>query len=320
MYKFVVFIATIYIAIFIFTGCATNKANGVLLSAPKNYKNPDPVLYQCSNIAASGAGKIPQWELVSSPNTYDKETIFDYIDGAAELYFAYDFRGIAAVEYKNNETSIIVDIYDMTSPEGAFGIYSLNRDQKANYVNAGNEGILSGTALDFWKGRYFCKVYSLSMSEKYQPVVMSFANILATEIEDAGAEPAIMSKLPLNNQIPKSAKFFMKKLGLDNINFISEENILNLSDDTRGAVAEYIVGNSKFKVFIIQYLSSDNALLAFDNYSEFLEKDGKLISNVESDQERAKLFQIEDTFTGLIKKDQILYGFWEVDSIEITIF
>jgi len=110
------------------------------------------------------------------------------------------------------QTSIIIDVYDMTTPENAFGIYSLNRYQDANYVSIGNEGILTGTNLDCWKGNYYCKVYSFDQSENYQEDVTDFGNKLASRIKDTGEEPAIIEKLPPNGLMPKTARFFTKKL------------------------------------------------------------------------------------------------------------
>ena len=137
-------------------------------------KTLDPVAQECSRLATFGDASIPGWTLAAPATTYHRKSIFDYINGAAELYFAYDFRAVAAAEYQDGETSVIIDVYDMTTPENAFGIYSLNRYPGANYVDIGNEGILTDTNLDFWKGRYFCKVYSFDMSEKYQKDVVNF--------------------------------------------------------------------------------------------------------------------------------------------------
>ncbi len=279
-------------------------------------KTTESVIAECLRLAISGDGKVSGWKLVSPINTYNREAVFDYIDGAAELYFAYDFRVVAAAEYQNGQTSIMVDVYDMTSPEGAFGIYSLNRYQGANYVSIGNEGILSGAALDFWKGNYFCKVYSFDMSEKYQADVKNFGNALASEIKEAGSEPSIINTLPQNGLIPKSAKFFTKKLGMDNIHFISQENLLELSSDTKGVVADYELENQKLQIFFIQYPSSDKANSAFKAYGEFLKES----SSSEVTQENLNIFKSNGKFTGLYLKDQILLGFWDADTRETAEF
>lgn len=310
-------IVLISLILVISVGCA-----GKVVSSVKSGTDGEvakPFISECVRLATSGNGKFPDWQLASRVGTYDEESIFDYIDGAAELYFAYDFRAVAAAEYQNGETSIIVDVYDMTTPEGAFGIYSLNRYPKANYVDIGNEGIVSGTNLDFWKGRYFCKVYSFDMSEKYQGDVVNFGDRLASEILEAGEEPAVVGILPQNGLVPKSARFFTRKLGLDNIRYVSEENVFNLSEETKGVVAEYQVGDSKLEIFVIVYPSPDKASAAFEKYSNHLaEKNARLLSMETANPGTRKMFDVDGKFTFISLKDQRLMGFWDVESQEIA--
>jgi hypothetical protein len=261
---------------------------------------------------------VINWKLSSPVKIYDKTTIFDYIDGAAELYFAYNYTKVASAEYKNGQTSIIIDVYDMTTPENAFGIYSLNRYQGANYVSIGNEGILTGTNLDFWKGNYYCKVYSFDQSEKYQKDVTDFGNKLASKIIDTGEEPAVIKKLPPNGLITKTARFFTKKLGLDNIHFVSEDNLFSLDGETKGVVAEYKINENRFSSFIIEYPSSQKADLAFETYTKYLTEKTKAVPIETIPDGKTKIFELEGKFTSISLKGQTLLGFWDVESQEVA--
>lgn len=272
---------------------------------------------ECSRLATFESNEVSGWKLAPPVSTYDKKSIFDYINGAAELYFAYDFRAVAATEYQNGETSIMIDVYDMTASESAFGIYSLNRYPEANYVDIGNEGILTGTALDFWKGRYFCKVYSFDVSEKYQNDVINFGNRLASKIQEAGEEPTVLGSLPQNGLIPRTAKFFSKKLGLDNIRYVSEENVFNLGAETKGVVAEYQVDDTaNFQLFIIEYPSPEEASSAFEMYNSYLEKEIELLSTDETTRGTSKMFKMDGKVAFIGIKDQRLWGFWDVETRE----
>ena len=311
-------VALVSLILVISFGCA-GKQTLEIATPVKSGVDIKPFIDECAQLATAGKGKIPGWKLAAPADTYDEESIFDYIDGAAELHFAYNFRAVAAAEYQNGETSIIVDVYDMTNPEGAFGIYSLNRYSAANYVDIGNEGIMSGTNLDFWKGRYFCKVYSFDMSEKYQGDVVNFGDRLASEILEAGEEPAVLGLLPQNGLIPKSARFFGRKLGLDNIRYVSEENVFNLSEETKGVVAEYQIGDSRFDTFVIVYPSPDKAFAAFEKYSNHLVgKNAQLLSAETANPETQKIFEVDGKFTFINLEEQRLTGFWDVESQDIA--
>jgi hypothetical protein len=163
------------VLLIIIVGCAKQEIKDAAPLA-KSMNHSPASADDLVNIADFSDNKVTNWKLVSPIKIYDKKTIFDYIDGAAEIYFAYDFNKVASAEYKNGKTSIMIDIYEMLSPDSAFGIYSLNRYQDANYVNIGNEGILTGTSLDFWKGKYYCKTYCFDKSSVYQKDVSEFAS------------------------------------------------------------------------------------------------------------------------------------------------
>lgn len=312
---------TIISILLVSMGCARQRVTEI--TSPDSIESagePSPppstpeIMDQLKQIANFGGDEFAGWKLASPIRTYDKKTIYDYIDGAGELYIAYDFIAVATAEYKDDGNSIIIDIYDMSAPKNAFGIYSLNRYQGANFVNIGNEGILTGPALDFWKGRYFCKVYSLDMSEKYQSDVIKFATNLAEKIQEAGERPSVIEKLPQKGMIPKTEKFFSRKLGLDNIHFVSEEDVFNLDGETEGAIAEYQLDNDSFELFVIRYPSSEKANSAFESYVKYLDEKGESVSAGKSN----KMVRMDGEFAFVEVEDQYLKGFWGVQAKELA--
>lgn len=69
------------------------------------------------------------WKWDGKEEVYDRETIFDYINGMGEIYRAYNFLQVFVRRYeKLNRTTITVDLFDMGSPEDAFGVWTFERD------------------------------------------------------------------------------------------------------------------------------------------------------------------------------------------------
>ena len=313
------FLATLVICVLVMlTGCAGRRAAEVEPQTKVGDAGEEitAVIDECSRLASFGSGEVSGWDLARPIDTYDKKSIFDYINGAAELYFVYDFRGVAAAEYQDGKTSIIIDVYDMATPDGAFGIYSLNRYPEANYVDMGNEGILTGAALDFWKGRYFCKVYSFDPSGKYQKDVVNFGSKLASKIQEAGEEPSVLGKLPQNGLVPRTAMFFSRKLALDNIRYVSEDNVFSLNEKTKGVVAEYQIDNTAFQLFAIEYPSSEEASSAFEAYSRYLDEKGEPVPTSETVHEKSRIVKVNDKLTFVGLKGWSLIGFWDVETRE----
>lgn len=70
---------------------------------------------------------INQWKLEGGIRRIDRTHIFDYMNGAGELYLAYHFDHLLVAEYKDGEDNdILVELYLMKSSRDAFGLLSLD--------------------------------------------------------------------------------------------------------------------------------------------------------------------------------------------------
>jgi len=57
---------------------------------------------------------IDGWKLTEDPKIYSPETLFEYIDGAAEAYLGYDFQQLLVSNYDKEGTESSVTIEFMT--------------------------------------------------------------------------------------------------------------------------------------------------------------------------------------------------------------
>ena len=99
------------------------------------------------------------WKWDEKEMKYDSKTLFDYIDGAAELYLAYGFQSLSVRRLvKSSQPPITVELYEMASSEDAYGVFSFERQDEDIGIGQGSE--FGGGLLRFWKGRYFVSIYS----------------------------------------------------------------------------------------------------------------------------------------------------------------
>lgn len=69
--------------------------------------------------------EVVGWKQSGEIQTYKPDTLFEYIDGGADLYLAYDFQELRMAEYSNEKkASVVIEIYHHKTPIDAFGIYS----------------------------------------------------------------------------------------------------------------------------------------------------------------------------------------------------
>lgn len=208
------------------------------------------------------------WKVSGEDTVYDRETLFDYMNGGAELYLAYDFKQVFARRFAGpSENEIVLDIYDMGSSEEAFGIFSLDREDRE--AGIGQRSTYGFGLLRFWKGRYFVSINALGDEEVAEPVILELGKAVAALIKEEGSVPALLSYLPEKNLKKNRTSYFHSNICLNNRFFIASENILDLSNQTNCVFAEYAV-NSKLTAFLllIQYENNARAQAAYKSFIE----------------------------------------------------
>jgi hypothetical protein len=241
-----------------------------------------------------------------------EEGLYDFLDGGAELYFDYDIAAAASGQYTTTSGSEIeVSIYDMESPAGAFGIYSSFRYTGADIVEVGNQGFVTTSTLDFWKGPYYCRLVSFDVSEDAHAILLELGRALAAKIAAEAEAPdgtsPLLRLLPEPGRVPDSEKYFRRQLGLNNIRFLSPGNVLHLGDDTEGVVARYGSDQTGFSGFIVMYGGVNAAAAAFASYLEHLSQQAELISA----DGLTEAIEDDGTITFVALEADYLIGVWD---------
>ena len=108
--------------------------------------------------------KLPEgWTQISGPEVYTQKTLFERINGQAELFFKYGFQRSVFSIYQNKNNSkdqIELDLYDMGNVLQAFGIFSRFRSEHRP-AGIGLDSYLEDASLLFYKGRYFVMLYAV---------------------------------------------------------------------------------------------------------------------------------------------------------------
>jgi hypothetical protein len=100
----------------------------------------------------------PGFHISEGPTVYDSESLFQYLDGGAPLYLKYGFQSLTQTRYQLGDdpfASVTLDVYDMGSELGAFGIYRSIAAPGAAIEDWGAEGSRSGTVAAAWKGSFY---------------------------------------------------------------------------------------------------------------------------------------------------------------------
>lgn len=196
--------------------------------------------------------EILGWRAVQPDEWYDRETLYDYIDGGAELYLTYDFRQAMVRRFSKSEApEIELGIYIMGSAQDAFGIFSAERQDEDVGIGQGSE--YGGGLLRFWKGQYFVSILAIGDEEMARPAILALAQSVANAIPQIGEPPPMLKFLPTENLIKDRIRFFHSHQVLNRQYFLSTENILKLDRNTDAILAPYQINATKSLLLLIRY-------------------------------------------------------------------
>jgi hypothetical protein len=197
--------------------------------------------------------QVIDWRASGEDTVYDRKTLYDYMDGGAEVYLAYDFREVFVRKYADaEENELNLDIYDMGSPAEAFGIFSTDREDPPAGIGQGSE--YGPGLLRFWRGRYFVSITVSGDEEKAEAAVLALGKAVAPLLGPDGDPPDLLKSLPSSGLIKEKTSYFHDAVHLSNRYFVSSENILNLDAETECVFAEYDGGEAgSGKLLLINY-------------------------------------------------------------------
>ncbi len=205
------------------------------------------------------------WALKDKATLFDKETLFDHINGEAELYFPYGFEMLATATYankKNLEVWIVADVYRMASPLDAFGIYSNYRKADAKSAKVGAEGFVSSSQLMFYQDRYFVRLQVTGATSLEQDTFLACARSVSDKLPFNLSTPRELDALKIPGIVPKTERYIAKSL-------------LGYAFFRRGIIADALIEGERVQVFLVPENSDSGAREAFNRYISFLKEEGK---------------------------------------------
>ncbi len=198
--------------------------------------------------AVSGSGgktftfpEMAAWKRSAEIQTFLPKTLYEYIDGAADLYLAYDFQELKVAEYLNDrKASVTLELYRHESPNDAFGIYSQERFPDANYLNIGAEGYIDKNILNFVAGSHYVKITSYHTGAEHPEVLQAFGKKIAENLGEKGGLPSVLSSFPMAGKISHSEKFIRR-------------NFLGYSFLGSAFTTDYNLSGKQFKLFLMDF-------------------------------------------------------------------
>ena len=216
-------------------------------------------------IAAVVPRKVTIFAAEGSDGTYDRNSIYDYIDGGAEVYLSYGMRGCHSRRYvAHGEPDIMMDLFDMGNSADAFGVFTHDRDGEP--ADVGEDGLTREGWIRFWKGRFFVSIYTERETSVAREAAFRLAQAIEAGIKEKGERPRILGRLPKGGLRYQSVRYLHSHILLDTHVRLSDENILGLGPDTEVVLASYIREGKRARLLLVSYPDAARAVVARDRY------------------------------------------------------
>ena len=214
-------------------------------AAPTAQANPAATVELPVSVAGWSAGGLPA--------RYDPQSIYSYIDGHAEVYLAYGMKACTSRRYTGpaGEADLVADVFELASPEDAFGVFTHDRDGEP--VDVGEGALFRFGWLSFWKGRYFVSIVAESETSASKEAAIALARMIAAVLPAGGRVPEVLSALPADGLDARTTRFLRHPQILNTHVFVSDDNLLNLGPETSAALGTYRRAGARAFLLIVDY-------------------------------------------------------------------
>lgn len=148
-------------------------------------------------LAAAGCGKnaispasffpnspeVTGWSKAPEIRTFSPDHLADYIDGDAEKYLKAGVKSTSTADYKfNGQTEVVVDVYTMSSPQGAKAIFDSEAALDSQSPALGDAARLFSQSLIFRKGPYLVRMVAYQESPQIAPAMLVLGHAMETKL------------------------------------------------------------------------------------------------------------------------------------------
>jgi hypothetical protein len=196
--------------------------------------------------------EVKGWIKHRALHHYEGEDLYEYINGGAEIYHEYGFVQVLVQDYTNEAgKSISIEIFEMDSPDSAYGMYTFKTDSKGKRIRVGTDGQLADYYMNFWKGPMLVTLTGFDETDETCRGLLDIANRVNSKITGDGERPSMAYLLPKENLVDQSLKYFTGILGLRSSHPFFYLDILGFKQGIKG---DYSGG---FSLFLFRF-ADDN--------------------------------------------------------------
>ena len=212
------------------------------------------------------------WRIADGPTEHDSESLYEYLNGGAPLYLKHGFQRMVHVRYQLRDdslSSVTLDVYDMESEVGAFGLHRSGRPVDAEVRDWGAEGYRSGIVAAAWKGSFAIHAEADTDDPELIGAMERLVAEVAAGVPGATSPPTIIDVLPGEGLVPWSER-------------IVAEDMMSHAFLPGGVLATYAVDGADGKLFFSELPTEAAVADAMVELRAHHQQWGEIVSDINS--------------------------------------
>lgn len=243
----------------------------------------------------------------SSPQRFTPETLYEKINGRADLYLSSGFVTLETQRFSTDQTGgnwVELFAYDMTTPENAFSVFSVQRRQSAQPDDIVPHAYRTENALFMTHASYYLELIGTDASPQLQAAMRKLAGKF---IQAHGGNEVATA--------PGADLFPQDGVEPDSLQLIAA-NAFGFELLDQVYACEYILDGIRLTAFVSPRTDARAASKLASDYRQTLLSYGATVADSPVTLDSATVMQFFDTYEIVFSRGRYLAGIHEADSLE----
>jgi len=199
------------------------------------------------------------WRNDGKVDSYTRDTLFEFINGEAELYMPYGFTVATVTTYRNGDNTIEAAVYEMGSLLDAFGVYSNYRYPEEPVTDFGADGFYDDYQLMFYQDKYFVRLNAHGDDETQKERLLACGRAIARRLPQPARQPAELEMFKFGGVEPRTEVYHA-------------ESVLGYAFFTKGFLAKALLDGQSCRVFVVTVDTEAGAETSMQQYLDYLKE------------------------------------------------
>jgi hypothetical protein len=224
-----------------------------------------------------GDAAVTGWKKADNLRVFTSADLYGYIDGGAEVFLELGFEQLTLQKYRGGTNEFAVEIYRMTDPTAATGLFLMKRGKEVRDARFGGRHTINRHQLMFVRDRFYVTINNLSGADGMQAELVRFGGQVVSKIA-SDRVPADLAALPPGGLVAGSERLVRGEFGLQAIYTLGDGDILQLGRRVTAVAGDYKDASGSYTRILVPYPDAASAKKALAFLQKNLDKYLKPVS------------------------------------------